>query len=151
MIQLIPSKTLVNSSGIDFALLSSIISEFIKFDTLTTFKCEKHKHCFSEINLEKRIIRLFVSENNNLQYYVGTIIHELRHFMQYLKYKDILTFNYDNYKDYYNSPEERDARRFETIATDICKIYNAHISIAEKFKKYQFNLLKELDDNYGKR
>ena len=151
MIQLIPSKTLVNSSGIDFALLSSIISEFVKFDTLTTFKCVKHKHCFSEINLEKRIIRLFVSENNNLQYYVGTIIHELRHFMQYLKYKDILIFNYDNYKDYYNSPEERDARKFETIATDICKIYNAHISIAEKFKKYQFDLLKELDDNYGKR
>ena len=77
--------------------------------------------------------------------------HFDRYLIQYLKYKDILIFNYDNYKDYYNSPEERDARRFETIATDICKIYNAHISIAEKFKKYQFDLLKELDDNYVKR
>jgi hypothetical protein len=150
MLQLIPSKNVIESTGINFTLLSSIIDQFIKFDEDYTFKCVKHKHCFSEINLEKRIIRLFVSEKNNLQFYVGTIIHEIRHFMQFLRYKDILTFNYDNYKDYYYSPEERDARKFETIATDICKIYNAHISIAEKFKKNQFDLFKELDDNYKK-
>lgn len=150
MIKIKPSKAVQIGTGIDFKLLEKIINSFLEFKSSVTFKCHKNSKPFSEIIFLKNIIRLYVSETNDLKYYITTLLHEIRHFIQYQKYKKVLTYRYNNYTEYYNSPEERDARKFETIGIEVCKIYTAYKAIEEKYKKYEFNDLKELRDNYKK-
>lgn len=148
MITLQPSRRLIQATNLDFNLLTSIINTIIKHDTHFTLKCVRYKRCYSDILFKTKTIRLSIREQHDIKYYIGTILHEIRHYIQYLKYQDKLTFNYNDYNEYYYSPEERDARKFETIATEVCKIYQSYIKISEKFKKYNLNELKELDYLY---
>jgi hypothetical protein len=58
-----------------------------------------------------------------------------------------IDFNYTSYWNYYSSPEEKDARKFEKLATEVCKIYKQYKIIEEKFKKYNLDIFKELCHN----
>jgi hypothetical protein len=58
-------------------------------------------------------------------------------------------FEYDNYIEYYTSPEEKDARNFEKLATEVCHIYRCYKKINEKISLFEMDSPKEPWYNKG--
>ena len=149
MIILQPSAGFVKATGLDFKLLTFILSRFIKIHSRAVIRIHKSKQDWSEFWPDDKIINIDLKQGTSLRYVVSTLLHELRHYNQVKVFKSI-RFNYSTYNEYYNSAEERDARKFEKLATDVCKIYNGYKSIEEKFKKFKFDSFKELRYNLNK-
>ena len=59
--------------------------------------------------------------------------------MGIFKYNVVARFS--SYKAYYNSTEEKDARKQEKLTSEIVKIYDNYKKAEEKFKRFN---LKEL-------
>ena len=78
------------------------------------------------------------------KFIIATLLHEVRHCMQLRQECNDIDFNYTSYWNYYSSPEEKDARRFEKLATEVCKIYKQYKIIENKFKRYDLDSFKEL-------
>ena len=139
MIKLKPSKSI--ESTIDFGLLSNILSVVFPTKTLVSLKVEKsrNKNDFSSIHWDVRTIRILCrDENVTLRYVVLVLLHELRHYFQTRANKK-LTYNYSSYREYYNSPEEKDARKAEKLATEVCSIYKLYKRIEEKKAQLELN------------
>lgn len=149
MIILQPSAGFIKATRLDFKLLTFILSRFIKIHSKVVIKIYKSKQDWSEFWPDDKIINIDLKQGTSLRYVVSTLLHELRHYNQVKVFKSI-RFNYDSYNDYYNSAEERDARKFEKLATDVCKIYNGYKSIEDKFKEFKFDSFKELRYNLNK-
>ena len=77
----------------------------------------------------------------NRRYIIGCILHELRHAFQQSIFKYEVVARFSSYTAYYNSTEERDARKQEKLASEILKIYDNYEKAQEKFKRFN---LKEL-------
>jgi len=143
MIILQPSAGVVKATGLNFKLLTFILSQFIKIHSRSVIKIHMCKHDWSEFWPDKKVIKIDLKQGTSLRYVVATLLHELRHYNQVRIFKSI-RFDYCTYNEYYNSAEERDARKFEKLATDVCKIYNGYKSIENKFKEFKFDSFKEL-------
>lgn len=149
MLELIPSQALVEETEVDFNLLSFILSRFLPLKKKTTIRVYKSKSNFSALYINDGIIRINTKEGKTLRYYVSVILHEVRHLVQVKKSKRKLLFQYSNYIEYYTSPEEKDARKFEKLTTEVCHIYKNYQKIEQKIKNYELDSFKELDYNYG--
>ena len=149
MIELIPSKAVLDETQIDFNLLSFIISRFLPIKKYTSIKVYKSKSNFSALYVNDGIIRINFKEGSSLRYIISVILHEVRHFVQTKKVKRKLLFNYSNYIEYYTSPEEKDARKFEKLTTEVCHIYKNYQKIAEKINNFGLDSFKELEYNGG--
>lgn len=148
MIILQPSAGFIKATGLDFKLLTFILSRCIKIHPRVVIKIYKNKQGWSEFWSDTKVIKIDLKQGTSLKYIVSTLLHELRHFNQVRVFKSI-RFNYSTYNEYYNSAEERDARKFEKLAADVCRIYNSYKSIEEKFNKFKFDSWKELGYNLG--
>lgn len=148
MIILQPSAGFVKATELDFKLLTFILSRFIRTRSRVVVKIHKSKERWSEFWPESKVIKIDLKQGTSLKYVVATLLHELRHYNQVRVFKSI-RFNYDTYNEYYNSAEERDARKFEKLATDVCRIYNSYKSIEGKFIKFKFDSWKELGYTLG--
>jgi hypothetical protein len=151
MIKFNPSKGVIDATGIDFDLLSFILARVFPAKFTRTLRVEKarNNNNYSGYYPDTKIIRLFLRENRSLRYVIATILHELRHYFQIREYEEVLELTYESYQEYYNSPEEIDARKFEKLTGDICKIYRAYKSIEEKIKYLGIDSFKELGYNLG--
>lgn len=63
---------------------------------------------------------------------IATILHELRHAEQIDKHGKTLKFQYASWQEYFDSPEERDARQYEDLAADVLNIYNSRRNLSDK-------------------
>lgn len=144
MILFIPSKGLIKITQIDYELVSFILSRFIKIKKKVSLRVERSKRKYSYYDDSSKVIFLNTRESCTLSYIVGTLLHEIRHYMQLEQRYNNLYFIYSNYDEYYNSPEERDARKFEVLGVEVCKIYKQHRRIEDKYKKYNLDSFKEL-------
>jgi hypothetical protein len=149
MIHLIPSQSILKETKIDFELLSFIISRFTNLKRNVKIKVYKSKTNYSAFYVGLNIIEINLKEDNSLKYYISTLLHEIRHLVQVKTVKKKLLFSYDNYIEYFCSPEEKDARKFEKLSTEVCKIYNCYKIIEKKIKKLKLDSLKELEYNEG--
>ena len=149
MLVLIPSRNIVKVTKIDFDLLNYIFNRFISIKNNTYIKVEKSRTSWSAYWQDEKMIRVDLTQGTTLKCIVSTLLHEIRHVKQIIEIKDI-SFDYANYNEYYNSPEEKDARKFEKLASDVCNIYKSFKKIEDKYYKYNFNSLKELSDNVKK-
>lgn len=145
MIELKPSKAIVAETNLDFNLISYILSRFIQTKRKIKLKIYKSNSYFSAFYVGKNVIRINLKENNTLKYYISTLLHEIRHYLQVKNVSNKILFQYANYIEYFTSPEEKDARKFEKLAADVCKIYNCYKKIDEKILKFNLDSFKELE------
>ena len=149
MLVLKPSAGISKATNLDFKLINFILSGFFKVKWRTPIKVEKCRNNWSGYWPDEKLIRIDLKQGTSLKYIIATLLHEIRHVKQVKEIRGI-RFDYNSYKEYYNSPEEKDARKFEKLTTDVCKIYNNYKSIEEKYSKYNFNSFEELMDNSNK-
>lgn len=147
MIELTPSKAIVAETNLDFNLISYILSRFIQTKRKIKLKVYKSNSNFSAFYVGKNVIRINLKENNTLKYYISTLLHEIRHYLQVKNVSNKILFQYANYIEYFTSPEEKDARKFEKLAADVCKIYNCYKKIDEKILKFNLDSFTELEYN----
>jgi hypothetical protein len=144
MIILKPTNGLINSTGIDYDLVTFILGRFVRLVKKATIRVERSKKNYSYYDDGCRSIFIDIKNECSLKYIISTILHEVRHFMQLRQKNNNLDYVYSSYNNYYSSPEEKDARKYEKVATEVCRIYNQHKKIEEKFKKYNLDSFKEL-------
>lgn len=147
MICLTPSVNLVRETNIDFVLLSKIISTLLPLKGKIKLHVVKTSKSYSFFSQSDKQIGISTTEPLTLRYMVSTILHEVRHAMQVKHCGKSLLFSYSSYNQYYNSPEEKDARKFEKLTTDVCVIYKSYKSIEGKVKKYNLDSFMELSEN----
>ena len=147
MICLTPSVNLVRETNIDFVLLSKIISTLLPLKGKIKLHVVKTSKSYSFFSQSDKQIGISTTEPLTLRYMVSTILHEVRHAMQVKHCGKSLLFSYSSYNQYYNSPEEKDARKFEKLTTDVCVIYQSYKSIEGKVKKYNLDSFMELSEN----
>ena len=75
------------------------------------------------------------------RYVFGSILHELRHAFQEYVFNFTTVARFASYNAYYNSKEEKDARKQEKLTTEVIKIYDSFKKAEEKFDRFN---LKEL-------
>jgi len=146
MIVLIPSKRVAKDTGIDFDLVNTILNTIIptcKNKNIRVIKAHK-KAGFSAFYPDDNKIAMQYDSQSSLNYIIGTILHEVRHSIQSEKFNN-LEFVYKNYQEYYNSPEEKDARNFEKLSMQFCSVYRNFVKLKEKFIKNKLNSFELLE------
>jgi hypothetical protein len=144
MIILKPTRGIVKITKLDYDLISFILSRFVITKQKVSIRIEKSRYSFSYYCDNRKIICLNTDEGTSLRFTINTLLHEIRHYMQMRQKCDSKDNEYTSYWSYYSSPKEKDARKFEKITTEICKIYNQYKIIEEKFKRYELDYFKEL-------
>ena len=148
MIKFFPSRRVQKDTGLDFDLLGNICSEIFNkgFKKNITFWCKIHKSRQKETSTmekldEKCLYQINLDIEGEKRYFIGAILHELRHAFQMGIFKYNVVAKFTSYKAYYNSTEEKDARKQEKLTSEIVKIYDNYKKAEEKFKRFN---LKEL-------
>jgi hypothetical protein len=149
MITLKPTNGMIKTTKLDYDLISFIFSRFITLKRRITLRVEKSKCNYSYYYDKRKVIYINTNEGTSLKFIIGTLLHEVRHCMQLRQEHNGIDFQYTSFWNYYSSPEEKDARRFERLAAEVCKIYKQYKIIEKKFKEYDLDSFKEL--YYNKR
>lgn len=147
MIKFKPTNGIIKITNLDYDLISFILSRFIKLKRRVTLRIERSKRSYSYYYDKRKVICINTNEGTSIRFIVSTLLHEVRHCMQLRQDCNDIEFDYTSYWNYYNSPEEKDARKFEKLATEVCKIYKQYKIIECKFKKYDLDSFKELCHN----
>ena len=148
MIKFFPSRRVQKDTGLDFNLLGNICSEIFNkgFKKNITLWCKIHKSRQPETSTvekldEKCLYQINLDIEGDKKYLIGCILHELRHAFQQSLFKYEVVARFSSYTAYYNSTEEKDARKQEKLTSQIVKIYDNYKKAEEKFKRFN---LKEL-------
>ena len=148
MIKFFPSVRVQKDTGLDFDLLGNICSEIFNrgFKDNITVWCKIHKSRQKRTSTvekldEKCLYQIDLDLDHDKRYLIGTILHELRHAFQLGIFKYNVIARFSTYTAYYNSKEEKDARKQEKLTTEIVKIYDNYQKAQDKFKRFN---LKEL-------
>jgi len=149
MIQFLPSKSVIEKTGLDFELVSFILSRFVKTKRKIKVKVHKSKGNYSAFYVGCNLIKLDLPNSITQRCILSDLLHEVRHILQVENLPFKLSFKYGSFREYYSSPEEKDARKFEKIATEVCSIYKNYKKLEEKITKFKLDSLKELEYNYG--
>ena len=144
MIALKPTKGIIKTTNLDYDLISFIFSRFITLKRRVTLRVEKSKREYSYYYDKRKVICINTNEGTSLKFIVSTLLHEVRHCMQLRQEHNGIDFSYTSYWNYYSSPEEKDARKFERLAAEVCKIYKQYKLIEKKIKRYDLDSFKEL-------
>lgn len=144
MITLKPTNGIIKATKLDYDLISFIFSRFIILKRRVTLRVEKSKRDYSYYYDKHKVICINTNEGTSLKFIVSTLLHEVRHCMQLRQEHNGIDFQYTSYWNYYSSPEEKDARRFERLAAEVCKIYKQYKIIEKKYRKYNLDSFKEL-------
>jgi hypothetical protein len=153
MIKLKASASIQKITGIDYDLLSHILQYAFPVKQRVVIRIEKSRknNLFSAYYYPNNIIRLyFPTEPPTLRYTVSTILHETRHYFHFKLYPSNMLCNYNSHLEYYNSPEEKDARKAEKLATEICAAYKNITNLRKKVIDLSLNTFKELEYNWLK-
>ena len=149
MIRLFPSRRVEKETGIDFELLSDICTDIFEkgFGRKINIYCRVWKSRVKEQSTMERPSRsicyykMDLDIEGNRRYIFGCILHELRHAFQEYIFNFTTVARFASYNAYYNSKEEKDARKQEKLTTEIMKIYDNFKKAEKKFKRFN---LKEL-------
>ena len=148
MIKFLPTKRITKETNIDFNLLSKICTSIFEkgFDRKLNIKCKIWKSNVKEQSTMEWtkgrshfIMRL--DTEGDRRYVFSTILHELRHGFQENVFRFHALAKFSSYNAYYNSEEERDARKQEKLTTEVIRIYDSFKRAEEKFERFN---LKEL-------
>ena len=148
MIRFFPSKRIKKETDIDFELLGKICTDIFErgFGRKINIECKVWKSKVKEQSTMERTkgrcpYVLDLDTEGNRRYVFGSILHELRHAFQEYVFNFTTVARFASYNAYYNSKEEKDARKQERLTTEIMKIYDTFKKAEEKFERFN---LKEL-------
>ena len=121
MIILEPSVGIKKVTGIDFKLLSNILTMLLEVN---------HNR---DLNIVAKVHKSKIKD---------TLLHELRHCCQYHIWKYWpSTGKFKTYAAYYRSKEEVDARKIERLTREVIKMYDLHVDFNSKFTDLRLNKL----------
>ena len=148
MIRFFPSKRIKKETDIDFELLGKICTDIFErgFGRKINIECKVWKSKVKEQSTMERTkgrchYVMDLDTEGNRRYVFGSILHELRHAFQEYVFNFTTVARFASYNAYYNSKEERDARKQEKLTTEVMKIYDNFKKAERKFKRFN---LKEL-------
>ena len=148
MIKFFPSRRVEKDTGLDFNLLGRIFSEIFNsgFEKDLVYWCKVHKSRDERTSTlerldEKCLYQINLDVDGNRRYIIGSILHELRHAFQQTIFNYEVVARFSSYRAYYNSTEEKDARKQEKLTSEILKVYDNYQKAQEKFERFN---LKEL-------
>ena len=148
MIRFFPSKRIKKETDIDFELLGKICTDIFEkgFGRKINIECKVWKSRVKEQSTMERTkgrchYVMDLDTEGNRRYVFGSILHELRHAFQEYVFNFTTVARFASYNAYYNSKEEKDARKQERLTTEIMKIYETFKKAEEKFERFN---LKEL-------
>ena len=148
MIRFFPSKRIKKETDIDFELLGKICTDIFErgFGRKINIECKVWKSKVKEQSTMERTkgrchYVMDLDTEGNRRYVFGSILHELRHAFQEYVFNFTTVARFASYNAYYNSKEEKDARKQERLTTEVMKIYDTFKKAEEKFKRFN---LKEL-------
>ena len=148
MIRFYPSKRIKKETDIDFELLGKICTDIFEkgFGRKINIECKVWKSRVKEQSTMERTkgrchYVMDLDTEGNRRYVFGSILHELRHAFQEYVFNFTTVARFASYNAYYNSKEEKDARKQERLTTEIMKIYDTFKKAEEKFERFN---LKEL-------
>ena len=143
MIKLLPSVRVKKLTGINYDVLGWAIDKVLSTNlekdfnyNITIHKSRVEGTSYVWLDNRSRNFTIHLDCDGNMRYVVGTILHEIRHILQHNFFKTKMSVAFSTYKEYYNSPEEKDARRFEKLATSVIHIYKAFEKSETVFRKY---------------
>jgi len=148
MIRFFPSKRIEKETGIDFEVLGKICTDIFErgFDKKINIECKVWK---SKVKEQSTMLRtkgrchylMDLDTDGSRRYVFGSILHELRHAFQEYVFNFTTVARFASYNAYYNSKEEKDARKQEKLTTEVMSIYDSFKKAEEKFERFN---LKEL-------
>jgi len=149
MIKFLPSKGILKETKIDFDLLGRICTSIFEqgFDRkinveVVVWKSKvKEQSTMERTSRSMKYYKMDLDTKGNRRYIFSTILHELRHAFQEYVFNFTHVARFASYNAYYNSKEERDARKQEKLTTEVMKIYDSFKKAEEKFERFN---LKEL-------
>ena len=148
MIRFFPSKRVEKETDIDFELLGKICTDIFErgFGRKINIECKVWKSKVKEQSTMERTkgrchYVMDLDTEGNRRYVFGSILHELRHAFQEYVFNFTTVARFASYNAYYNSKEEKDARKQERLTTEVMKIYDTFKKAEEKFERFN---LKEL-------
>lgn len=148
MIRFFPSKRIKKETDIDFELLGKICTDIFErgFGRKINIECKVWKSKVKEQSTMERTkgrchYVMDLDTEGNRRYVFGSILHELRHAFQEYVFNFTTVARFASYNAYYNSKEEKDARKQEKLTTEVMKIYDNFKKAEKKFKRFN---LKEL-------
>ena len=148
MIRFFPSKRVEKETGIDFEVLGKICTDIFErgFDKKINIECKVWKSKVKEQSTMERTkgrchYLMDLDTDGSRRYVFGSILHELRHAFQEYVFNFTTVARFASYSAYYNSKEEKDARKQEKLTTEVMSIYDSFKKAEEKFERFN---LKEL-------
>jgi len=148
MIRFFPSKRIKKETDIDFELLGKICTDIFErgFGRKINIECKVWKSKVKEQSTMERTkgrchYVMDLDTEGNRRYVFGSILHELRHAFQEYVFNFTTVARFASYNAYYNSKEEKDARKQERLTTEVMRIYDSFKKAEEKFERFN---LKEL-------
>ena len=149
MIKFIPSKGILKKTEIDFDLLGDICTKIfeagfnrkIYVDVKVWKSRVKEQSSMERVSRGLRTYKMDLDTEGNRRYVFSSILHELRHAFQQTIFDYDVVARFSSYRAYYNSTEEKDARKQEKLTSEIIKIYDNYQKAQEKFERFD---LKEL-------
>jgi len=150
MIELNASKGIEKQTGIDFELLSNVLTSVFEaaHGCKIHIKAQVHKSRIKDTSLceyqTRRKFKISLDTCNITKRYQWTaLLHELRHCIQY----NLFSFwpntaVFKSYRQYFTAVEEVDARKMEKMYGEIVKIYEYNIRAQNKFKALNLNKIK---------
>ena len=148
MIKFYPSKRIIKETKLDFELLGRICTDIFErgFNKKINIECKVWKSKIKEQSTMERTkgrchYVMDLDTEGYRRYVFGSILHELRHAFQEYVFNFTTVARFASYNAYYNSKEEKDARKQEKLTTEVIKIYDSFKKAEEKFDRFN---LKEL-------
>ena len=148
MIKFYPSKRIIKETKLDFELLGKICTDIFErgFNKKINIECKVWKSKIKEQSTMERTkgrchYVMDLDTEGNRRYVFGSILHELRHAFQEYVFNFTTVARFASYNAYYNSKEEKDARKQEKLTTEVMSIYDSFKKAEEKFERFN---LKEL-------
>lgn len=147
MIQFSPSPGILRDTKIDFNLLAEVINTMIA-------RHHEEEHIQKEVNVwiyktptssshlgiaayEISTVYLNTTEIKTHRKIISTLLHELRHIIQYAYFGlEPYMIKESSMYAYKRLPTEQDARRFEKITTAVITCYEAHKKADTIYKKH---------------
>jgi len=142
MISLLPSVQVKRLTKINYDTLEWVIDKVLSANlgksfnyNVTIHKSRINETSYVWLENRSRNFKIYLDCSDDMKYTISTILHEIRHILQHNFFKMGISCAYSTYREYYNSNEEKDARKFEKLATSVIHTYKALEKSKEVFKK----------------
>lgn len=145
-----PTYTFKKIATVDLDALGSVFNQlFIEvtgYERNAIFKLGVTKtNCWSYYTVNK--ITIARNACKNVRTLIRYLLHEFRHWIQYIHFKDKEDADSPNYDKYYNAPCEKDARKFEILAEETYKLYETLVNIKKIIKTNELWYYNRTEEN----